>query len=286
MAESARGRTDPRRAELADFLRTRRAALTPEVAGLPPTARRRTPGLRREEVAELAGISVALYTWLEQGRDISVSARAIDAIASALQLTSGERTHIHRLVRRASGELREEPSPGLRRVIASLRDHPAYVLDHAWNVVLRNAAAFHVFGGAAEPDARTNLLEEVFIAPRMRELFSDWESMCEGLLEIFRLDFALFADDPGAIALVERLREASELFATIWEKHGVREYPNTLREVAHPTAGRLVFTASAYGVMESPGLRLLLFAPQDDQTAARVAELTKGGFDAVRSFRS
>jgi transcriptional regulator with XRE-family HTH domain len=275
MADGVRGPADPRRAELADFLRTRRAALTPELAGLPPTPRRRTPGLRREEVSELAGISVALYTWLEQGRDVSVSVRTIDAIASALQLSSGERTHVHRLARRATGELREDVSPGLRRTIGSLREHPAYVLDHTWNVALRNGAAYHVFGGSTDSGIRTNLLEEVFMAPRLRALFSDWEPMCENLVEMFRLDFALYADDPSAIALVERLREQSPLFASIWEKHGVREFPHDVREVSHPVAGRLVFIVSAYGVMESPGLRLLLFAPSDDDTATRVAELVR-----------
>jgi len=263
-----------RRAELADFLRRRRAALKPEEAGFSTTARRRTPGLRREEVAELAGISVALYTWLEQGRDVPVSARTIDAIADALRLSSGERTHVHRLVRRFSGVRRTDISPALRRMVYSLEHQPTFVLDPIWDVVVFNRAGGLVFGDW-EGDDDPNMLEMLFTEPRMRELFVDWESVCESLVELFRLDFANYASDARSIDLIDGLRARSPLFAALWEKHGIREYPNDLRRLQHPLVGELLLEATTYTVIESPALRLLVFTPYDEETTKRIARLVK-----------
>lgn len=263
---------DPRRAELADFLRTRRAELTTELAGLPPTPRRRTPGLRREEVAELAGISVALYTWLEQGRDVPVSSRTIDLVASALQLSPGERTHVHRLARRADTDLNETISPALRRLVAG-SSVAMFVLDHAWDVVLRSPAAIAIFGGDPDPEHRENLLESMFVEPRFRALFADWESVANSVLELFRLDYALYADTPHVHALVERLRTTCDGFGVVWDRHKVRSHPYEMRLVNHPTAGSLQLDPTTYTVTESPGLHLLVYAPFDDETRERVARL-------------
>ncbi len=269
--------TDPRRAELADFLRSRRTALTPQSAGLPSTLRRRTPGLRREEVAELANISVALYTWLEQGRDVPVSLRSLDAIAHALQLSSSERMHVQRLARPGQGELREEISPALRRMTESLRAQPLFVLDHAWDIVLGNAAAAAVFGGHEydEDHHLPNMLESAFTECRFRGFFDDWETVARGLLEMFRLDYAIYADDPRTQAVVEKLLTESELFRTLWEQHRVSEYPKGLRNVHHP-AGELILEPTIYAVVESPGLRILLFTPYDAPTARRIECLVEG----------
>jgi transcriptional regulator with XRE-family HTH domain len=273
--------TDPRRAELADFLRTRRTALSPESAGFPSSLRRRTPGLRREEVAELANISVALYTWLEQGRDVPVSTRTIDAIADALQLEPSERSHVQRLVRPGQSELREEISPALRRVACSLRSHPLFVLDHAWDIVLHNDAAHAVFDTldpASDADEGShNMLESVFTECRFRSLFDDWEMIAKGVIEQFRLDYAIYADDPRSQEVVENLLAASPLFRKLWEQHRVREFPEGLRELRHPVAGTLVLEPTVYAVIESPGLRVMLFTPFDAQTAERIEALVAGG---------
>jgi transcriptional regulator with XRE-family HTH domain len=268
--------TDPRRAELADFLRTRRTALSPESAGFPSSLRRRTPGLRREEVAELANLSVALYTWLEQGRDIPVSARSIDAIADALQLTPSERMHVHRLVRPGQSELREEISPALRRLAGSLRTHPLFVLDHAWDIVLHNDAAHAVFDSGGDEGSH-NMLESVFTECRFRSLFDDWEKIAQGLIEQFRLDYAIYADNPRSQEVVENLLAASPLFRTLWEQHRVREFPEGLRELRHPVAGTLVLEPTIYAVIESPGLRVMLFTPFEAQTAERIEGLVAEG---------
>jgi transcriptional regulator with XRE-family HTH domain len=272
--------TDPRRAELADFLRTRRAALRPESAGLRATLRRRTPGLRREEVAELANLSVALYTWLEQGRDVPVSARAIDAIADALQLSPSERMHVQRLIRPGQGELREEISPALRRLAVSLRSHPLFVLNHAWDIVLHNDAAHAVFDHDKD-DARPNMLISVFTECRFRALFDDWEMIAQGLIEQFRLDYAIYADDARSQAVVETLLAESELFRTLWEQHRVREFPQGIREIRHPVAGTLVLEPTVYAVIESPGLRVMLFTPYDASTTQRIEALVAAALAAV-----
>jgi transcriptional regulator with XRE-family HTH domain len=265
---------DPRRAEVADLLRSRREGLSAERAGLPLRARRRTPGLRREEVAELAGISVALYTWLEQGRDVPVSHRSIDAVATALQLSAGERTHLHRLIARESADLREDVTPALRAFVQALPG-PAFVLDRGWDVVLRNIEAAAVFGGSLDLDERRNLLMEMFTEPECAALFADYERVAEGVVAMFRLDYAARIDDPRTHDLVERLRATVPAFETAWHEHQVREHPEGVREIVHPAAGSLKLVPSIYGVGESPGLRILAFSSADRVTAKRIVRLVE-----------
>jgi transcriptional regulator with XRE-family HTH domain len=265
---------DPRRAELADLLRSRRQNLSAERVGLPARARRRTPGLRREEVAELAGISVALYTWLEQGRDFPVSHKTIDAIAAALQLSSGERAHLHKLISRESVELREEITPNLRRFVHSLRS-PAFVLDRRWDAILRNVEAAAVFGGNAGLEDRTNLLEEVFTDPAYASFFLEYEFVAQHLVAMFRLDYGPHIEDARTQELVRRLRATSPTFDAAWEQHDVKAYPEGVREIMHPTAGRLRLAPSLYEVTESPGLRIMVFCAVDALSESRIADLTE-----------
>ena len=269
--------TDPRRAELGDFLRGRRTALTPARAGLPGGPRRRTPGLRREEVAELAQISVALYTWLEQGRDVPVSRRSIDAIATALQLSPGEHRHLHYLALQEEVDLREDVSPALRRTVLSLRD-PVFVLDHVWDFVLLNAAAGEVFGSEKQmgADGPPNMLEEIFLRDDLRSMFLDYHDAAATVLAMFRLDFPAYASDERSLALVERLQRESPLFAELWQRYDVREHPQGVRRIAHPVAGTLAFEPALLGVVESPGLRMMIYTPTDDETGARVQRLVEG----------
>ena len=260
------------RAEIGEFLRNRREALAPARVGLPPTPRRRTPGLRREEVAELAGISVAIYSWLEQGRDVAFSRRTIESIAKALQLSAGERTHLFYLAfEHHQAEPDENLSAALRRMVASLPTHPVFVLDHAWDIVLQNEAADAVF--LKMTDERVNILESIFTDTDVHVLFDDWKSSAQSMLEMFRLDYALYTEDPHVAQVVERLRTQSSYFDELWQRYGVRTHPESPREMMHPTAGRLVLEPSTYVVSEAPSMRLLLFTPYDDQTAQRVLEL-------------
>jgi transcriptional regulator with XRE-family HTH domain len=266
---------DPRRAEVADLLRSRRQQLTAESVGLPFRTRRRTPGLRREEVAERAGISVALYSWLEQGRDVPVSRRTIDAIADALQFSSGERAHLQTLVFRDGVELREEVTPNLRRFVHALRG-PAFVLDRGWDIVLRNVQAVAVFGGGDDLDERGNMLVELFADPERASLFTDPERVAESVVAMFRLDYAARIDDPRTLDLVEHLRAASPAFEAAWQQHKIREHPEGVREIVHPIAGVLKLVPSIYSVAESPGLRIMAFDAADRATAERLERLTNG----------
>ena len=264
---------NPRRAEMADLLRNRRQKLTAEEVGLPLRARRRTPGLRREEVAELAGISVALYTWLEQGRDVPVSRRTIDGVADALQLSLGERAQLHLLISREEFDLREDVTPGLRRFVDALRG-PAFVIDRGWAIVLRNAAAAAVFLGSTDLEERTNLLMDVFAESECAALFKDYDSVAQSVVAMFRLDYATRIDDPRTQELVERLRASVPAFESVWQDHRVSEYPQGVREVVHPLGGTLLLAPSIHGVAESPGLRIMAFTAVDAATGERVEQLT------------
>jgi transcriptional regulator with XRE-family HTH domain len=259
------------RVELADFLRSRRAELTPQAVGLPQTRRRRTPGLRREEVAELAGISTALYAWLEQARPIPVSRHVLDSIASALQLSHDERLHVHNLGRPATEEIEEEITPALQRTVASFTGHPAYVLDHGWDIVLENDAARLVFGDSSA-EGECNLLKRVLTREETRSLLIDWEEAATALVERFQFDFAAHAANPRMLALAEELR-ANPMFDRVWSTHRVRRYTTKVMRIAHATAGELAFESTTYRVVESPSLRLLLFTPFDKETAARLRAL-------------
>jgi len=258
------------RAELGEFLRRRREELSPEDVGLPATGRRRTPGLRREEVAELAGISTALYAWLEQGRPVPVSKHTLDAVASALCLSADEREHLHNLGRPELQELNEEISPVLRHMVSSLSAHPVYVLNHAWDIVLENEAAVAVFGGPETTVRPDNLLRRVLTGERRKSMLVDWDGAAEGMIERFRFDAAAHPADQRITALVDELRAASTLFAEVWDRHRVRRYVQDAFTMRHPDHGELVWQPSSYVVVDSPGLRLLVFTPCDEKTTRSV----------------
>jgi transcriptional regulator with XRE-family HTH domain len=276
---------DPRRAEMADLLRSRREHLSAERLGVPVRGRRRTPGLRREEVAELAGISVALYTWLEQGREVPVSVRTIDAVATALQLSPGERSLLHRLVSRETVVVREEVTPTLCRFVRALPG-PAFVLDRGWDIVLRNAEAGAVFGGSTDLDERRNILVDIYTNPEQTALFTDHEQVAESVLAMFRFDYAARIDDPRTQELVERLRATVPAFESAWHDHRVSEHPGGVREIVHPEAGQLMLAASMYDVAESPGLRILAFTPANPLSAERIARLTEKYHAVASATRS
>jgi transcriptional regulator with XRE-family HTH domain len=246
--------------------------LTPDRVGLPQTRRRRTPGLRREEVAELAGISATLYAWLEQARDVPVSRHTLDAIATALQLTADERQHIQNLGRPEAVEIDEYISPALRRMVLSLPTHAVYVLDHTWDIVLENAAARAILGPSegVEP----NLLKRVLFSDAVKSMLVDWESAARGLIERFQFDYAAHAGEPRLRKLLDELR-VHPFFVRVWDTHRVRRYNQTMLRITHDTAGVLSFETTTYGVTESPGLRTLIFTPYDAETTRSMRELAE-----------
>jgi transcriptional regulator with XRE-family HTH domain len=239
--------TDAQRHELGGFLRTHRETLKPADAGQPtmPQGRRRTPGLRREEVAQLCGISTTWYTWLEQGRDISLSPAALAHLADGLQLTIAERSYLFELARkrdpappvaeRTSGDVPLELSAVLQAT-----DAPAYLLNRLWSVEAWNDAAKRLFDRWFE-GGEANLLRYVFLDPSARDFICDWENRARRLLAEFRAATANRADEPAIKTLVGDLMRSSPSFARFWNTHAVLAREGGARSFNHPHDGLLVY---------------------------------------------
>jgi transcriptional regulator with XRE-family HTH domain len=267
-----------RRAELADFLRKRRAVIKPEDVGLPGGGRRRTPGLRREEVSQLAGVGTTWYTWLEQGRDVRASLDVLEAIARALRLTPAERTHLVLLGRgeeppRCKSE--ERVSAVVRRLIENLGANPAYVIGRRWDYLAWNAAAVALFGDfAAVPRSARNHLWMHFMDPARRELHPDWDRSARVMAAKFRADSARHIGDPSFEELIVTLRKSSPEFCTAWRKHEVIRTTEGRRVMHHPTAGSLVFEHAVFNPQSDPEQRMILYTPLPDEgTPEKLAQL-------------
>ena len=255
-----------RRAELADFLRRRRAEIKPEDAGLPGGGRRRTPGLRREEVAQLAGVGTTWYTWLEQGRDVRASQEVLEALAQALQLTPAERTHLLVLGRGQEAPAVSPPaesvSPTLRRLIQNLGPNPAFVLGRRWDYLAWNRAASAVLTDFDRlPASARNHLWLMFNDPRRRELMGDWEEGARICVAKFRADHARYLGDPAFEALIAALRQTSREFCRAWKRHEVAHSGSGRKELHHPEAGTLSFEHAAFHPVDEPEQRLILYSP-------------------------
>lgn len=229
---------------LGEFLRARRALLSPAAAGISPYGRRRVPGLRREELAQLAGVSVDYYVRLEQGRAAHPSPEVLDAIARALQLDDVERAHMHQLASPSPARRRtaapERVAPGLERLLAAMDNVPAIVIGRrmdilAWN---RIAGALLGAGNRLTPDA--NLARMMFLDPACRELYADWERHARETVGYLRHCAGRHPDDPGIAALVGELSVKSEPFARWWADHLVREKASGTKRFQHRIVGELV----------------------------------------------
>jgi transcriptional regulator with XRE-family HTH domain len=274
MSDAATADPAASRREAGDFLRSRRERLTPPDVGLPNGFRRRTPGLRREEVAMLAGVGTAWYTWLEQGRDVRPSNEVLSALAAALRLDPTERRHLFVLHDRPAQEPRatgpERVDEPLRRMLDSLTGQAAFVLGRRWDILAWNRAAEVVFGpyGRLEGDER-NTLHMVFADPDHRRLLVDWEAVARASLAMFRADCARYAGDPDFERLVARLTRLSPEFAQWWPQREVARPLAGQKRIDHPTAGRMVFEYSSLGVSDPPDMKLIVFTPLEDEGTAR-----------------
>ncbi|QWF83812.1 helix-turn-helix transcriptional regulator [Amycolatopsis sp. CA-230715] len=267
-----------RRAELGEFLRSRRARLRPEELGLPDYGgRRRVPGLRREELARLAGVSVDHYVRLEQGRTLHFSEAVLDAVARALRLDPVERGHLYRLARPWSGEeTAAEPQhvrAGLRQLLASAGDVPAYVVGRnldllAWN---RLAAALITDFGALPP-AERNLARLIFLDEGVRAMYANWEGKARDVAAYLRLDAARRPGDPETAALVAELSAVSPGFREVWSAHHVKE----------KTHGRCVYRHPVVGILDL-GFETLRFPDDPDQ--ALVVHTVEEGTPAQSALR-
>jgi transcriptional regulator with XRE-family HTH domain len=266
------------RERLGAFLRIRRGALQPSDVGLPKRSTRRlVPGLRREEVAELAGISVSWYTRLEQGKDVQLSARAVRGIAAALKLSPAERDYLFTLAR--GGTLGVEPSlpapatatvsPTLQAVLDAQGERPAYVVDACLNLLAWNQAANDVFGSGAGffgdfadlPKQERNLLWLIF-TDEARRLFVHWERHARLLLAQFRDASRHFVADPWVSGLVARLSERSPEFAEWWSRHDVERVQEIDKLIDHPRVGQVALRQTVLQIVDDPpGLFLVLYTP-------------------------
>jgi transcriptional regulator with XRE-family HTH domain len=264
------------RAELADFLRARRDAVTPEQVGLPRgQSRRRTPGLRREEVAMLAGVSITWYTWLEQGRRINASPDVLSAIGRALRLDDAGIEHLLALAQPSAAPIeapREAPT-ALVRLIESMEPAPAYVLGPRWEFLAWNAAQARLYPRINELEGlECNLLWVLFADQATRELIVDWDIHARQALAEFRAGTSSLRGDPDLAELVGRLTDVSPEFAAWWPEHDVAQFETRLRRFRHPGAGLLTFEYQQLAPVEWPGLLVTCQLPvPGDDSAERLA---------------
>src|SRR5258708_8905801 len=255
-----------RRQALADFLRKRRARLSPSEVGLPPGMRRRTPGLRREEVAQLAHIGTSWYIWLEQGRDVHPSAQVLESLAQALRLTPNERRHLFLLAGQSlpphASPSEESVSPALQQVLDDLNPTPAYVMGRRWDYLAWNRAADGVFAisGASSLYAR-NLVWRLFTNPTMREHFSDWEQMARGTLAEFRTASARYPGDGSFEELIEDLKQVSPEFCRWWPHHAAPSTLETHEVSERPMLGHLEFEHITLQVLSDLDVRVTIYTP-------------------------
>lgn len=268
----------PRRTALRDFLRSRRTRITPAEVGLPPGGRRRTPGLRREEVAMLAGVGVSWYTWLEQGRDISVSVDVLDAVSAALRLAPAERMHLHRLAGigpQPLSPLDDGPVPAeLQALVAAWAPRPAMLQDRHWDLLAINSGTREVFGYT---DSDRNCLVSFFTNARYRAMYVEWSAAAPGVVAAFRSDAGRYPDDRGFDEVVDELRSRSPEFAELWALNDVGPHLQAVKAVRHPEAGELVFDKTTLGVTDHPDWHLVLYNPRPGTpTQQRLTALLPG----------
>jgi transcriptional regulator with XRE-family HTH domain len=266
-----------RRRELADFLRSRRERIAPADVGLPPASRRRTPGLRREEVATLAGVGVTWYTWLEQGRDINASPQVLDAVARTLLLDPHERDHLFRLADAPDGTGKADCTslpPTAQLLLDKLDPFPACVRNARYDVLAYNQAFDLLMGPLGElPFEERNSLWRMFTVPKCRAATLDWEEGTRRMVAEYRAAMAGHVAEPAWKCLVDRLTQASPEFAELWERHEIASPENLTKRFLHPEVGLLKLNYTHLWLGQRLGTRMTTYSPADDQTADRLREL-------------
>ncbi|WP_028561771.1 helix-turn-helix transcriptional regulator [Paenibacillus pinihumi] len=257
---------------LSEFLKARRARLLPQEAGIAPGTRRRTPGLRREEVAQLAGVSTTWYTWLEQGRDIKVSPSVLDAVAAALQLTVDERKYLYALALEtsmsASYPLKEEATHipnSLQRILHELRSCPTIISDRRCHIVGWNKAAAHIFLDFEQvPFDQRNMIRLLFERKEFQRLAVNWEHFASGFLAIFRAYYGQHVEDDWYERFLGEMKELHPDFNRMWEQSQVSSAPEVVLEFRHAKAGKMQFHLTSLQVHGSSDLRCSVYTPDPD----------------------
>ena len=274
---------------LGAYLRDRRSRLDPAALGL-PGARRRTPGLRREEVAQRANISPTWYTWLEQGRGGAPSADVLNRIARGLMLTEPEREHLFMLglghPPEVSYKAPEEVTPRLQRLLDALEVSPAIIKTATWDVVAWNHAAAAVLTdyGALPPPQR-NILRLIFGNPRIRAEQDDWEGVARFVVGAFRADAARAGAGPEAGRLISELCQFSPEFESLWRDHDVRVHGEGTKRIRHATLGWLQLEYSGFAVGGRPDLGMIVYNPATNSDADRIRRLINANAAGPRAAR-
>ena len=265
---------------LGTYLKDRRGKLDPAAFGF-SLARRRTPGLRREEVAQRANVSATWYTWLEQGRGGAPSADVLDRIAHALMLTTVEREHLFLLGLGRPPEVRyHEPegiTPRLQRLLDTLDHSPAFIRTATWDVIAWNRAAAVVLTDYSQlPDGQRNVLRMIFRNSRVRAAQSDWQSVARFVVASFRADVARAGAARNVQSLVDELCATSEEFAAMWRANDVQAHGDGKKTLHHHTAGPLALEFSAFAVDGRPDLSMVVYNPATPQDAQKIRDLVAG----------
>jgi len=272
--DRARLAGERRRAELGEFLKARRARLSPGDFGMPRGSRRRTPGLRREEVALLAGVGVTWYTWLEQGRQINASTQVLDAVAGTLRLDQAEREHLYRLAEATPlrAECTRTPVPdSVREILVSLDPLPASLVNSRFDILLTNAASEELFWDwHSMPCVHKNTLWCCVTEPSARSKFPEYDAHVRYLVARLRSAYSRHIGDPDWEEDIRRLASLSREFAELWARHEVTDpEPRTLTYL-HPRAGTLSLAVSELELPALPESRIIVYTPRDADTRARL----------------
>jgi transcriptional regulator with XRE-family HTH domain len=267
---------------IGEFLRARREQVQPEDVGIPDLGRRRVPGLRREELATLAGVSADYYVRLEQGRERHPSEQVIEALARALQLDADATTHLHELARpaprrrRAAGRA-ERVRPELQRLMESWSHTPAFVMGRRMDVLAANAIGSALHGGL-KPG--TNLVRQVFLDPRAREVYPEWEEVASDTVAVLRSRVGPDLDDPQLTDLVGELSLKSEEFRRLWARHDVREKTHGVKRYNHPQVGELTLNYESFTVAGAPEQMLVVYLAEPgsstEQALALLSSMSAG----------
>ncbi len=261
--------------ELGHFLRSRRGQVDPAHAGMSATGRRRVSGLRREEVATLAGVSVDYYVRLEQGRERHPSPQVLDALGDALRLDEDGRLHLYRLgglaPRPPAADVGDRVSPQLVALMQTWPDNPALVLGRAYDVLAGNGLGYALFEGFA---SGPNLLHKVFLDPGARSFYVDWDAAAANTVAGFRVLHAAAPADPRIRTVLGEVSRASAEFRALWERHDVRGKRGGVKHLRHQLVGELVLTMETFDVRSAPGQQLVVYlAEPDSPSAAALARL-------------
>ncbi|MBT2505185.1 helix-turn-helix domain-containing protein [Streptomyces sp. ISL-98] len=269
--------TQRRRSELATFLRSRRARVTPADVGMPPGLRRRTPGLRREEVAQLSGVGVTWYTWLEQGRPINASAQVLDAVARTLRLDRPEREHLYHLAEVPYAPDRADDvaavSPEVQGIIDALDPRPAVVYNARYDVLATNAAYRHLFNVDLHEGGVRNVLWVLFTVPEPACPLVFREAELPLMVAQLRGAYGRHVGEPDWESFVRRLRAASPYFAELWESGDVVPPGPRVKTFRHTAVGEIRMTSVSLSINGMPECRIVAYTPNDEESRERTVDL-------------